>query len=54
MYMLALNLIVYIGNCKMEKYNKVIKLNNFEPKEKTLNEKELRNKLTKRATRPIK
>ena len=40
--MLALNLIVYIGNCKMEKYNKVIKLNNFEPKEKTLNEKELR------------
>ena len=40
--MLALNLIVYIGNCKMEKYNKVIKLNNFEPKENTLNEKELR------------
>ena len=40
--MLAFNLIVYIGNCKMEKYNKVIKLNNFEPKENALSEKELR------------
>jgi ribulose-5-phosphate 4-epimerase/fuculose-1-phosphate aldolase len=40
--MLVFNLIVYIGNCKMEKYNKVIKLNNFEPKENALCEKELR------------
>jgi len=40
--MLAYNHIAYLGNCKLEKFNKVIKLNNFKPKEKILTEKELR------------
>jgi ribulose-5-phosphate 4-epimerase/fuculose-1-phosphate aldolase len=40
--MLTFDHIHNIENCKMEKYNKVIKLDNFKPKEKNLNEQDLR------------
>ena len=40
--MLAFDDIHNLEKCKMEKYNKVTKLNNFKPKVKNLTEKELR------------
>ena len=40
--MLAFDHIHNLEKCKMEKYNKVTKLNNFKPKVKNLTEKELR------------